>query len=200
MIGDEPDTRIVPQRPPTSLVDVHAESVNPAQPPTGETGSPRIHGGRTSAAVHVRQAARALGNWWLAMSLRALGVMILWFVGLYLLHIPLAPLWAVVGGLMTFVPHFGGVFSVVGPVFTVLVSGDDLARLAYVLGLYAVIVIADQLLLQPLLMKRVTRVPIWLSVVAPIVLGMLIPFWGILLAPPLLAVVYAFRTPKKEAP
>jgi predicted PurR-regulated permease PerM len=28
------------------------------------------------------------------------------------------------------------------------------------------------------------------------VLGIVIPFWGILLAPPLLAVVYAFRRPR----
>jgi len=28
------------------------------------------------------------------------------------------------------------------------------------------------------------------------VLGIVIPFWGILLAPPLLAIVYAFRRPR----
>ena len=66
-------------------------------------------------------------------------------------------------------------------------------RLLYLLGLYAVIVVIDQLFLQPLLMKRVTRVPIWASLLVPLVLGIVIPFWGVLLAPPLLAVVYAFR-------
>jgi predicted PurR-regulated permease PerM len=30
------------------------------------------------------------------------------------------------------------------------------------------------------------------------VLGIVIPFWGILLAPPLLAVVYAFRRPRPQ--
>jgi predicted PurR-regulated permease PerM len=32
----------------------------------------------------------------------------------------------------------------------------------------------------------------------PIVLGIVIPFWGVLLAPPLLAIVYAFRKPKQR--
>jgi predicted PurR-regulated permease PerM len=32
----------------------------------------------------------------------------------------------------------------------------------------------------------------------PIVLGIVIPFWGVLLAPPLLAIVYAFRKPKRR--
>jgi predicted PurR-regulated permease PerM len=36
-------------------------------------------------------------------------------------------------------------------------------------------------------------VPIWASLFTPIVLGILIPFWGVLLAPPLLAVVYAYK-------
>jgi predicted PurR-regulated permease PerM len=36
-------------------------------------------------------------------------------------------------------------------------------------------------------------VPVWASILAPIVLGIVIPFWGVLLAPPLLAVVYAYK-------
>ena len=31
------------------------------------------------------------------------------------------------------------------------------------------------------------------SILAPVVLGFVIPFWGVLLAPPLLAVVYAYK-------
>jgi hypothetical protein len=72
-------------------------------------------------------------------------------------------------------------------------------RLCILLGMYAVIVVIDQLMLQPLIMKRVTRVPVWASILAPIVLGIVIPFWGILLAPPLLAIVYAFRRPRPLA-
>jgi predicted PurR-regulated permease PerM len=43
-------------------------------------------------------------------------------------------------------------------------------------------------------MKRTAKVPTWASILTPIVLGILIPFWGVLLAPPLLAVVYAYKT------
>jgi hypothetical protein len=32
-------------------------------------------------------------------------------------------------------------------------------------------------------------------------MGVIIPFWGVLLAPPLLAVIYAYRgAPKRDAP
>ena len=145
---------------------------------------------------HARTAGTALFNWWKAVTLEALCVAVLWLIGLLLLRVPLAPVWALIGGLMTFIPNFGGVITVIFPVLMILFSGHDMYRLGLVLGLYAVIVVIDQLLLQPLLLKRVNRIPIWASIIVPIALGIIIPFWGVLLGPPLLAVIYAFRRPK----
>jgi predicted PurR-regulated permease PerM len=144
---------------------------------------------------HFHTAGRALFNWWKAVTIEALCVAVMWWIGLFFIHVPWAPLWAIIGGLMTFIPNFGGVITVIFPVLTVLFTGHDFYRLALVLGLYAVIVVVDQLVLQPLLMKRMNRVPVLVSIFAPILLGFVIPFWGVLLAPPLLAVVYAFRRP-----
>lgn len=162
---------------------------------TGGMAPGPYNGGRNV----VRTAGSALVNWWRAATLDGLCVGILWWIGLALLHVPLAPLWAMIAALAAFIPHLGGVISVIGPVLAVAFSGHDQYRLALVLGLYAVIVVLDQLLIQPLLLKKTTRVPIWVSIFAPIVLGFVIPFWGVLLAPPLLAVVYAFRSPKQTS-
>jgi predicted PurR-regulated permease PerM len=150
-----------------------------------------------AAGAHLKTAGSALVNWWRGVTIEGLCVGVLWLVGLLLLHVPLAPVWALVAALMTLVPNIGGVIALVGPAFSILVSSQpSMYRLCFLLGMYAVIVVVDQLLLQPLIMKRVTRVPVWASILAPIVLGIVIPFWGILLAPPLLAVVYAFRRPR----
>ena len=154
----------------------------------------------SKGALHLRTAGAALVNWWRAVTIQGLCVAVLWLIGLLLLHVPLAPVWALVAGLMTLVPNFGGVIALLGPAFSILVSQPSMYRLCILLGLYAVIVVIDQLMLQPLIMKRVTRVPVWASILAPIVLGIVIPFWGILLAPPLLAVVYAFRRPRPAFP
>ena len=145
--------------------------------------------------MHLRTAGKALVNWWRAVTIEAFCCAILWLIGLLLIHVPLAPVWALIAGLMTFIPNFGAIIGLLGPVFAIMVSGHDMERLLYLLGLYAVIVVIDQLLLQPLLMKRVTRVPIWASLLLPLILGVVIPFWGVLLAPPLLAIIYAFRKP-----
>jgi hypothetical protein len=154
--------------------------------------------GRPDAIQHLRTAGTALVNWWRAVSIEALCVAVLWLIGLEILRVPLAPAWALVAGLMAFVPNIGGVIALIGPTFSILVQGEDLERLAFLLGMYAIIVVIDQLVLQPWLMKKTTRVPIWASILVPIVLGIVIPFWGVLLAPPLLAIVYAFRKPKTK--
>ncbi|HZQ92859.1 MAG TPA: AI-2E family transporter [Terriglobales bacterium] len=155
---------------------------------------------------HVRTAGGALKNWFVATCQDALAVAAMWLVGLLMIGVPLAPLWAVLGGLFQFVPNIGPTLAIIGPAFTLLVtevaapdaSDAGWMRFIYLLMVFAVIVVVDGLVLQPYLMKRTARVPIWASILAPIVLGFLFPFWGVLLAPPLLAVVYAFRAKARE--
>ncbi|HEX4021085.1 MAG TPA: AI-2E family transporter [Acidobacteriaceae bacterium] len=151
----------------------------------------------------IRQAAgkagMALVHWWRAISIDAFLVGILWLVGLWLLHVPWAPLWALIGALAQFIPNIGGMLALIGPALSLLFTGRSWEQFGFLLGLYAIIVLIDQLALQPWLMKKTTRVPIWASIFGPILLGILIPFWGVLLAPPLLAIVFAFRKPKQAA-
>jgi predicted PurR-regulated permease PerM len=150
------------------------------------------------STTHVRTAGTALLNWGRAVLIDGLCLAGLWWIGLLILHVPLAAIWALIAGLMAIVPNIGGVIALIGPALSILFTGHDMDRLAFLLGLYAVIVIIDQLLIQPIVMKKVTRVPIWASLLVPIVLGIIIPFWGVLLAPPLLAVLYAFRRRQKK--
>ena len=141
---------------------------------------------------HLRTTGTALKGWLMAQSLDALAVGTLWLAGLLVIGVPWAPLWAVVGGLCQFVPGVGTVLALLGPAFVALASGGA-ERMVYVLILYAVIVATDGLVFQPYLMRRVVRMPIWASILTPLVLGILIPFWGVLLSAPLLAVIYTYK-------
>lgn len=140
---------------------------------------------------HVRTTGGALWRWFIAQTQDALAVGLLWLVGLMLLDVRWAPLWALLAALLQYVPHLGPVLGMLGPALTAGLTGGW-EKLLYVLILYAVIVVVDGLLLQPYLMRRTARVPIWASIVVPLVLG-LFSLWGVLLAPPLLAVFYAYR-------
>ena len=144
---------------------------------------------------HLRTATGALAGWWRAVTLDALIVGILWFIGLELLHVPWAPVWALIGGVCQFIPGIGGMLALIGPTLaTAFSSGEDtLFRISMVLGLYAVIVILEGLVIQPYILHRTTMVPWWASLLGPIVLGILIPPWGVLIAPPVLAILFAFK-------
>ena len=148
---------------------------------------------------HIRVTGSALKNWFIAMIQDVLAVGAMWLIGLLILRVPLAFLWAVIGGLCQFIPNFGPLIAVIGPALTMLFAAqsEPFMHLLYVFMLYAIIAVIDGLVLQPYLMKRSNKVPIWASILAPIVMGIVIPFWGVLLAPPLLAVIYAYRRPKQ---
>jgi len=144
----------------------------------------------------LRVAGVALINWWRAVTLDALIVGTLWFIGLELLHVPLAPLWAILAALFQFIPSFGPMLALIGPALCVLFQeSGDMSTLWFVLGLYGIIAVLEGLVIGPYILHRTTRVPWWAALLGPIILGVVIPFWGVLLAPPLLAIIYAFRRP-----
>jgi predicted PurR-regulated permease PerM len=148
-------------------------------------------------ADHFRTTTSALGRWALAQLQDSLAVGLLWLIGLWVIRVPWAPAWACLAALLQIVPHFGPILGLLGPVLASAWRWNDWQHPLYVLILYAFIVIVDGLLLQPYIMRRATRVPMWASILIPLVLGFVIPFWGFLLAPPLLAIVYAYRARRK---
>jgi predicted PurR-regulated permease PerM len=144
-------------------------------------------------ADHLRITGSALKHWAIAQLEDSLAVGILWLIGLQLVHIPLAPLWALLAAILQIVPHLGPILGMIGPLLAATIAWRDWQHPLGVLALYAAIVVVDGLLLQPYIMRRTAKVPIWASIVVPIVLGIVWPFWGVLVAPPLLAVVYAYK-------
>jgi len=142
---------------------------------------------------HLRTTLGALKSWAIAQLQDSLAVGLLWLIGLYILHVPLAPMWAVIAALLQIVPHLGPILGLIGPTLAAAIQFTDWEHPLGVLILYAIVALLDGLLLQPYIMRRTAKVPIWASVLAPIVLGILWPFWGVLVAAPLLAVLYAYR-------
>ena len=148
---------------------------------------------------HVRLTGGALKNWAVAQLQDSLAVAALWWIGLSIIQVPWAPFWALLAAVLQIVPHIGPVLGLLGPALAATLRWGDWEHPLYVLILYAVIVVVDGFLLQPYLMKRTARVPMWASILTPLVLGVIIPFWGVLLAAPLLAVVYAYKERQRKA-
>jgi predicted PurR-regulated permease PerM len=147
---------------------------------------------------HLRITGSALKNWAIAQAQDSLAVGAFWLIGLYVLRVPLAPIWALIAAVFQVVPHFGPVLGLLGPILTATIRWQDWEHPLGVLVLYALIAVLDGLLLQPYIMRRTAKVPVWASIFAPIVLGVLWPFWGVLLAAPLLAVFYAYSARREK--
>src|SRR5262249_4048950 len=149
---------------------------------------------------HLRLTGSALKNWFIAQLQDALAVGALWLVGLWIIGVPWAPLWAVIAGMLQFVPNVGAILGMLFPLGAAVLTdnGEPLfwyvpAKAFYVLILFAIIAVVDGLVLQPWLMKRSAKVPLWASIVFPILGAIILPPWGAVLAPPILAVVYAYK-------
>jgi predicted PurR-regulated permease PerM len=148
--------------------------------------------------THARTTGGALKSWFIAQLQDAAAVALLWLIGLLILRVPLWYVWAPLAFVLQFIPHFGPVLTLVGPALAGLISGGWM-RMVYVLILYAVVVAADGFLFQPYIMRRTAKVPVWASILVPLVMAFTLGFWGVLLAPPLLAVLFAYLNRHKSA-
>jgi predicted PurR-regulated permease PerM len=148
---------------------------------------------------HINLTGEALKRWLVAQCYNSLVIGALWWMGLWYLHVPFAPFWAILAAFLQFIPHFGPVLAFFGPALAALIS-DGFEGFLYVLILYGAVVVVDGLLLQPAIMRRTARVPIWASLIVPILLSLIFGFWGLLLAAPLLAVIFAYRAYNKSRP
>ena len=142
---------------------------------------------------HFRVTGGALRNWIVAQFQDSLAVGLLWLIGLYILKVPWAPLWALLAAALQIVPHLGPVLSLIGPALAATIHWGDWEHPLYVLILYAIVVVLDGLLLQPYIMRRTAKVPMWASILTPLVLAFIIPFWGVIFSAPLLAILYAYK-------
>jgi predicted PurR-regulated permease PerM len=116
---------------------------------------------------HLRTTGGALKNWAVPQFQDSLAVGALWLVGLNILHVPLAPMWAVIAAVLQIAPQFGPILGLSGPILATTSKWMDWKHPLGVLGLYAAIAIFEGLLLQPYIMRRTVKVPIWASVFRP---------------------------------
>jgi predicted PurR-regulated permease PerM len=149
---------------------------------------------------HLRLSGGAIKSWIVAQAQDCLAVGILWWIGLYLIGVPWAWFWALLAGFLQVIPHLGLALGMIGPTLAAVVVWRDWEHPLYVLTLYAGIALVDGFFLQPYLLKRTAKVPMWASILFPIALGLIFSFWGVLLAPPILAIIYAYRARFNEKP
>src|ERR1700694_1141970 len=90
---------------------------------------------------HIRVTGFALKNWAVAQVQDSIAVALLWLIGLWILKVPWAPVWAGLAATLQFIPHLGTVRRLVGQVLPALLRWHHWENPLFVLILYAVIVV-----------------------------------------------------------
>ena len=80
---------------------------------------------------HARVTGTALKHWFLAQLQDSAAVACLWLIGLLIIRVPWAPLWAAMAAVLQFIPHLGPVMTLIGPSIAAAISGGFM-RLIYV--------------------------------------------------------------------
>src|SRR6266567_378430 len=73
-----------------------------------------------SVRYHFDTTFGALKRWFISQCYDSFAVAAMWLVALLILRVPFAPLWALLAGAFQFVPNFGLVLALIGPVMAML--------------------------------------------------------------------------------
>jgi predicted PurR-regulated permease PerM len=134
-----------------------------------------------------QRAQVKIGQWMQGQLLLMLLVGVLVFLGLTILGVEHAFLFALLAGLLEIIPLFGPVLSAIPPVLVGISDGGVSAALM-IAGLFVIIQQFENHLIYPLVVNKVVGVPAMVVMLALIIGGTLGGFLGALLAVPLAAV------------
>jgi predicted PurR-regulated permease PerM len=140
---------------------------------------------RARAREVLGATAATLRNWLVAKLTAMVVIGILTTIGLMLLDIDLALVLGIIAALLSFIPNFGPIASVVPAALIALVAGPE--KVLYVLLLYAGIQAVESYGLTPFLQKRMVRMPPALLLTMQVLFGVLAGILGVVFATPLTA-------------
>ncbi|MFN9548096.1 MAG: AI-2E family transporter [Cyanobacteriota bacterium] len=136
----------------------------------------------------MRESREALGGWLAGMTFSAVIVFLTTWMGLALLHVPLALLSSLVCGLLTFVPTIGPTLGTLLPMGVALLLVSP-GKMGEVLFLRLLLQNLEAFLLTPLLLSRTVNLLPTVALVSQLCLGVLLGLPGVLLALPLVVVL-----------
>ncbi len=142
---------------------------------------------RTNEALHRTLATLRLWLFARILSMVTTGALV--WVGLLILHVPLAGALSVLAAVLAFVPNIGAFIAALPAVVLAFAQNPRLA--AAVVVMYVIVHILDDFIVAPLLERRIVRLPPILTLAAQIALGLGAGALGLMLAAPLVAAVLA---------
>ncbi len=110
------------------------------------------------------------------------------FLGLWFLGVPFAIPLGILAGLLTFIPNIGPFIA--GTPAVLIAFSQSPSQALYVLLLYLVVQNLDGFVVSPLIQQRAVSIPPVLVIASQLLLAVMFGFLGLLLAVPLVAVLF----------
>ena len=138
-----------------------------------------------------RRSQSKIGRWMQGQLLLMLLVAVLVFLGLTILGVEHAFLFAILAGVFELIPLFGPVLASIPAIALGFIDGG-ITLAAIIAGVYLIIQQFENQLIYPLVVHKVVGVPALLVILALIIGGTLAGFLGIILAVPVTAALMEF--------
>ena len=143
--------------------------------------------GQEKAVQVLDKLGEQLRNWLKGKLFSMFIVFVLTAIGLAIIGIPLWLVLALLAGLISFIPNFGPLLSLVPALLVALMQSPTTAAL--VVGLYVLIQFIESNFITTLVQKKLLNMPPALIIIAQLIMGALTGGWGLVLATPLTVIV-----------
>jgi predicted PurR-regulated permease PerM len=130
----------------------------------------------------------SLKGWLKGMLLSMLLITILIIIGLSIIGVPIALALALITGILEIVPNFGPLIAMIPGVLLAFTMGTNIAIIVALLYIVSQTIVAN--IVTPLIQKRMINLPPALTLISQLVMGVVSGALGIILAVPLLAIVF----------
>ena len=138
------------------------------------------------------RAQKKISGWFGARILACLFVGIASYIVFYLFGINYALIFALVSGILNFIPYIGPWITTLLLLIFIAVSTGSWLTVVYVLVAVTIIQEIENKLLTPLLMKKMTNIPPVLVIVSLLLGAELFGFLGMIFAVPVFGILYEF--------
>jgi len=152
--------------------------------------SPKKYEGQISSFFEMAQSKVA--GWFGARILACLYIGVGSFIVFYIFGVKYAFMLALFAGFLNFVPYIGPLFTALILALFIIVSSGSWLTVLYVLIAVTLVQITENLILTPLLMKRLINIPPVLVLISLVVGAKFFGFLGAIFAVPVFGIIYEF--------
>jgi predicted PurR-regulated permease PerM len=130
----------------------------------------------------------SLKGWLKGMMLSIVLITIMLTIGLSIIGIPVALVLALIAGMLKIIPNFGSLAAMIPGVLLALTMGTNTAIVVTLLYIVSQTIVSN--IVTPLIQKKMINLPPALTIISQIIMGTLSGALGIIMAVPLLAILF----------